>query len=59
MVKLLENIKNRIEIARQRRAMWVEHELILSDPGLRNDHYAARDRASAEGLGDCPYCLAY
>jgi hypothetical protein len=45
-------VRDQIAVARERR----EHDHAMTDPRIRDEHFAARGRAVADGHGDCPFC---
>jgi hypothetical protein len=45
-------VRAQIAIARERR----EHDSAMTDPRIRDEHFAARGRAVSAGDGDCPFC---
>jgi hypothetical protein len=45
-------ISSTLAAARERR----EHDVAMSDPRIRDEHFAARSRAVDAGHGDCPFC---
>ena len=49
---LRTRVREQFAIARERR----EHDVAMDDPRIRDEHFAARGRAVAEGDGDCPFC---
>jgi hypothetical protein len=45
-------VRNQMEVARDRR----DHDTAMTDPRVRDEHFAARTRAVDGGHGDCPFC---
>lgn len=45
-------VRHQLEVARDRR----DHDLAMTDPRIRDEHFAARSREVSNGQGDCPFC---
>lgn len=56
LLSTLNDLRTRLDAMRSTAAQRREHNLAMRDPGVRDEHFIARDRAVAAGLGDCPYC---
>jgi hypothetical protein len=50
--RLGERIRLSLTRSRERR----EHDVAMSDPRIRDEHFAARARDVSAGGGDCPFC---
>jgi hypothetical protein len=46
-----------VRAARVRSAERREHDRAMADPRVRDEHFAARSRATDAGEGDCPFCV--
>ncbi len=51
--QLSERIRHTREATRERR----EHDTAMSDPRIRDEHFAARARDVAAGKRDCHFCI--
>jgi hypothetical protein len=50
--RLSQRVRQSVERSRERR----DHDRAMTDPGVRNEHFIARDREVSAGGRDCPYC---
>ncbi|HEY3773211.1 MAG TPA: hypothetical protein VGL69_09470 [Solirubrobacteraceae bacterium] len=50
---LSERVRLSVERGRDRR----EHDRAMSDPRIRDEHFAARAREVAAGGSDCHFCV--
>ena len=51
--QLTDRIRHARELTRERR----EHDGAMSDPRIRDEHFAARAREVAAGKRDCHFCV--
>lgn len=45
-------VRHQLDVARERR----DHDQAMTDPRIRDEHFASRSRAVSDGQGDCPFC---
>jgi hypothetical protein len=50
--RISDRVRLSVERSRERR----EHDRAMTDPRIRDEHYAARSREVTAGGHDCPYC---
>ena len=53
---LSTQIRTRVSESRERSRERREHDQAMSDPRIRDEHYAARARDVAAGGPDCYFC---
>ena len=55
--RLTAHISDRVRVSLERSRERREHDYAMSDPRIRDEHYAARNRDVSAGGQDCPFCL--
>ena len=57
MKTVTTQIADRVRISRVRLRERREHDRAMSDPRIRDEHFAARARETAHGAPDCHFCV--
>jgi len=57
MKQLTHNLTERVRISVARSRDRREHDRAMTDPRIRDEHYAARAREVSAGGHDCHYCI--
>jgi hypothetical protein len=57
MKNVTTRLTERVRISRVRLRERRDHDRAMSDPRIRDEHYAARAREVASGSPDCHFCV--